>query len=90
MTPLYVIGTRLSIQPNVGEGDADLGERQGLLPIVLERCGNGEDVVRLRPTSEPYRGLLDCERKLVSEEGMGSLFRGWAWTALGLVLSVGN
>jgi solute carrier family 25 carnitine/acylcarnitine transporter 20/29 len=29
------------------------------------------------PYNPKYRGIVDCARKLIQSEGMGSLFRGW-------------
>ncbi|TDL13112.1 hypothetical protein BD410DRAFT_616896 [Rickenella mellea] len=43
-------------------------------------------IVRARDECEPYKGLSDCVRKIVSEEGYSSLFRGWWITFLGTFL----
>ncbi|TDL21110.1 hypothetical protein BD410DRAFT_790164 [Rickenella mellea] len=45
-----------------------------------------EYIVRARDACEPYKGLSDCVRKIVSEEGCSSLFRGWWITFLGTFL----
>jgi hypothetical protein len=89
LTPLEVIATRLSVQPNTAAGDhytaVGTGEE---MPEGVEYCGSGEDVIGLRPTTEPYEGALDCARKVIEEEGASSLYRGWLWTGLGNVFAV--
>ena len=77
LTPLEVIATRLSIQLN--NGGLESTEEEGL-PEGASYAGTDEDVIGLRPTADPYAGLLDCARKVVEEEGWQSLFRGWWWT----------
>ncbi|ORY32275.1 mitochondrial carrier domain-containing protein [Naematelia encephala] len=79
LTPLEIIGTRLSVQPNTGGLQAIPSEEEGL-PEGVEYAGTNEDVIGLRPTTDPYEGMLDCARKLVDEEGWQSLYRGWWWT----------
>jgi hypothetical protein len=39
--------------------------------------GLAEDVITLREGLEPYKGLVDCARSIVREEGLGTLWRGW-------------
>lgn len=101
LVPLDVVATRLSVQPYSPRGDhyASLGQKasdqfelneEGGAPHGLEYCGDGEDVIALRPVTEPYEGMIDCARKLASEEGVGSLYRGWIWSLLGNVLQSGG
>lgn len=87
LTPLEVIATRLSIQPNVGASTTGAGyslasgvDENGEQP---KYAGQDEDVIGLRPVEEPYGGALDCARKIWQEEGQASLWRGWIWTATG-------
>ncbi|EIW72509.1 hypothetical protein TREMEDRAFT_70739 [Tremella mesenterica DSM 1558] len=87
LAPLEVISTRLSVQPN--QGDLPLNDtEEGATPEGAQYAGTDEDVIGLRPTTEPYEGLVDCARKVVEEEGWPSLYRGWWWTALSNVLAV--
>ena len=87
LAPLEVVATRLSIQPNTG-GFAGGELEEGATPEGAEYAGTEEDVIGLRPTTEPYDGLVDCARKIVDEEGLSSLYRGWWWTALSNVAAV--
>lgn len=79
LAPLEVIATRLSIQPNHGGFEPVPGEEESL-PEGVSYAGTDEDVIGLRPTTEPYEGLVDCARKVIDEEGWQSLYRGWWWT----------
>ncbi len=94
LTPLEVIATRLSVQPNNGGGGVYSGVGSGVgageeeLPEGVEFSGTDEDVIGLRPGNEPYEGLVDCARKVGEEEGWASLFRGWWWTMGSNVLGV--
>lgn len=89
LAPLEVISTRLSVQPNTS-GYTGIAMEEGgeNVPEGVEYCGNGEDVIGLRPNTEPYEGLVDCARKIIQEEGAGSLYRGWWWTMLGNVVAL--
>jgi hypothetical protein len=86
LTPLEVIATRLSVQKNLAgvEGDEES------MPEGAEYAGTDEDVIGLRPSAEPYEGILDCAKKIEGEEGWASLYRGWWFTMGGNVLSVFN
>ncbi|WVN89864.1 uncharacterized protein L203_105094 [Cryptococcus depauperatus CBS 7841] len=79
-TPLEVIATRLSIQPNAGDV-TPLGETEP--PEGVTFCGTDEDVIGIRPATEPYLGMVDCTRKIIEEEGWTSLYRGFWFTMLG-------
>ncbi|WVQ97558.1 hypothetical protein IAU59_004672 [Kwoniella sp. CBS 9459] len=80
LTPLEVVVTRLSIQPNTG-GAIPTEEEAGP-PEGVSFCGTDEDVIGLRPTTDPYEGMVDCGRKIIEEEGWQSLYRGFWWTML--------
>ncbi|GFZ43673.1 hypothetical protein JCM24511_01393 [Saitozyma sp. JCM 24511] len=90
LSPLEVIATRLSVQPNQGGamGGAAPDHSEGETPEGVEYCGADEDVIGLRPTDDSYTGVVDCARKLIEEEGWQSLYRGWWWTLLGNVAAV--
>ncbi|WWC58478.1 uncharacterized protein I303_101021 [Kwoniella dejecticola CBS 10117] len=81
LTPLEVVSTRLSVQPNTPGAVATEEEEQGP-PEGVSFCGTDEDVIGLRPTTEPYLGMIDCGRKVIEEEGWQSLYRGFWWTML--------
>lgn len=90
LAPLEVVATRLSVQPNTGNNAGDHYSAVGQgeeMPEGVEYCGTGEDVIGLRPTSEPYEGMVDCARKMIQEEGGATLYRGWWWTGLGNVFA---
>ncbi|WWD21841.1 hypothetical protein CI109_106329 [Kwoniella shandongensis] len=82
LTPLEVVGTRLSVQANTG--GIVPSEEEGP-PEGVQFCGTDEDVIGLRPTTEPYLGMVDCGRKIIEEEGWQSLYRGFWFTMLGNV-----
>lgn len=84
LVPLEVIATRLSIQPNTG----GIVQEEETMPEGVEFCGTDEDVIGLRPTGEPYQGLVDCARTIIGEEGWTSLYRAWWWTMLSNVAAV--
>lgn len=90
LVPLSTIATRLSVQPYSPRGDhySVIGQDGAddvdvTPPNGLAYCGDGEDVISLRPVTEPYLGMVDCARKVVREEGTASLFRGWMWSGWG-------
>ncbi|KAK4687234.1 hypothetical protein P7C73_g2887, partial [Tremellales sp. Uapishka_1] len=87
LTPLEIIITRLSVQPNLG-GAIPTEDPEAGAPEGLTFAGTDEDVIGLRPTTEPYDGAVDCVRKIVDEEGWQSLYRGWWWTMGGNVFGV--
>lgn len=85
LTPLEVVQTKLSVQPNIGEVSVE--DPDGGAPEGLRFAGTDEDVVGLRPTTDPYTGFVDAVRKIVDEEGWQTLYRGWMWTSLGAVFA---
>lgn len=86
ITPIDVIVTKLSVQPNQG-GEVSVEDPDGDTPEGLRFAGTDEDVVGLRPTTDPYTGFRDAARKIVDEEGWQSLYRGWWWTSIAAVAS---
>lgn len=81
LCPIQVIITKLSVQPNLG-GEISVEDPEGDVPEGLRFAGQGEDVVGLRPTTEPYLGFVDAVRKIKEEEGWPTLYRAWWFTAL--------
>lgn len=91
LAPLEVLSARLSVQRNHPGGATSMPtsaeEREGMLSgsdseaVGLEFAGAEEDVIALRNEDEPYVNLMDAYRKVVLEEGMGTLYRCW-WLAL--------
>lgn len=67
-------------------------EREGMLSgthggedvdgVGLEYAGADEDVIALRDEDAPYLNLLDAYKKVVLEEGAGTLYRCWWLTLL--------
>jgi hypothetical protein len=88
LAPLEVMATRLSVQKNLGMAGPGAGGDEESMPEGAEYAGTDEDVIGLRPSAEPYEGILDCARKIGEEEGWQSLYRGWWWTMGSNVLSV--
>lgn len=86
LCPLEVVMTKLSVQPNLG-GEISVEDPEGDVPEGLRFAGQGEDVVGLRPTTDPYVSLVDAVRKIMDEEGWQALYRGWIWTLLGALFA---
>ncbi|KAG9125224.1 hypothetical protein FRC07_008520 [Ceratobasidium sp. 392] len=85
LCPLEVLATRLSVQRNHPSTDADRaidGESEPMPDYI----GEEEDVIALRSEEDPYRSLLDCGKRMVGEEGVGSLFRAWWLTMIAVTL----
>lgn len=90
LTPLEVLSARLSVQRNHPIGATSLPtssneEREGMLSGEgsqgLEYAGAEEDVIALRDEDTPYTSLLEAYRKVIDEEGKGTLYRCW-WLTL--------
>lgn len=78
--PLEVTETRLAIQRNKTS--------QGHSSEVSGASHEKKAVIRLRDEA-PYAGLVDCTRRIVVEEGWGTLYRTWPmmiFNALGLFI----
>jgi hypothetical protein len=86
--PLDAITTRLSIQNDLAEFAAVREEKEKMAaePAQLERCAVGSDVIRYRSGRPPYKGVLDCARRMAQEEGYSSLYRGWWFTLYGNIV----
>ncbi|KAG8695392.1 hypothetical protein FRC12_012571 [Ceratobasidium sp. 428] len=85
LCPLEVLATRLSVQRNHPTTDADRAI-DGASDPMPDYIGEEEDVIALRSEEDPYRSLLDCGRRMVNEEGVGSLFRAWWLTMIAVTL----
>lgn len=93
LTPLEVITARCSVQLSGGsialEGEDGLPSYSSVVPeSATDGEREGEPVVCLRHATSkgPYDGAVDCFQKIVKEEGIRALWRGWWYTALFLVL----
>ncbi|KZV88254.1 mitochondrial carrier [Exidia glandulosa HHB12029] len=91
LCPLEVIGTRLSLQrnhaPEGGFTAVSQDERAMGIEEEIEFAGSEEDVIGLRSEEDPYTGFVDCAKRIVAEEGIRVLLRGWWITLLGGVFS---
>ncbi|KAG9086239.1 hypothetical protein FS749_003793 [Ceratobasidium sp. UAMH 11750] len=85
LCPLEVLATRLSVQRNHSTTDADRAI-DGMSDPMPDYIGEEEDVIALRSEEDPYRSLLDCAKRMVGEEGVGSLFRAWWLTMVAVTL----
>ncbi|KAJ3554082.1 hypothetical protein NM688_g3289 [Phlebia brevispora] len=87
LCPLEVIATKLAIQRNHAAPEynsvAQEAEDDDITPDeYVEYAGAEEDVIGLRHEKDPYLGLIDCVKKVATEEGWQSLYRVWWLTAL--------
>lgn len=87
LAPIDIIIVKLSVQPNLGS-EISVEDPEGDVPEGLRFAGQGEDVVGLRPTTDPYTGFVDAARKINDEEGWQALYRGWWFTTLGALTRV--
>ncbi|QRV78480.1 mitochondrial carrier protein [Ceratobasidium sp. AG-Ba] len=85
LCPLEVLATRLSVQRNHSKTEADR-TIDGASDPMPDYIGEEEDVIALRSEDDPYRSLLDCGKRMVNEEGFGSLFRAWWLTMIAVTL----
>lgn len=85
LCPLEVLATRLSVQRNHPTTDADCAI-DGMADPAADYIGEEEDVIALRSEEDPYLGLSDCARRMIDEEGPGSLYRAWWLTMLAVTL----
>jgi hypothetical protein len=86
ISPIQVVQTKLTVQPNLGN-EITIGEPDAGTPESLRFAGTEQDVVGLRPTTDPYVGIVDATRKIIDEEGWQALYRGWWWTSLGALMA---
>lgn len=47
-----------------------------LVAVLISVCS------RLRNDKDPYLGLVDCAKRIIDEEGLRALYRGWWLTML--------
>lgn len=91
LCPLEVIATRLSLQrnhaPEGGFSAVNQDEHALAVEDEIEFAGSDEDVIGLRSEGDPYVGLVDCAQRILAEEGVRVLLRGWWITLLGGVFS---
>lgn len=91
LCPLEVIATRLSLQRNHSPDGGFAAIPQDDATMIVdddhEYAGSDEDVIGLRSEEDPYVGLVDCGRRILAEEGIRTLLRGWWVTILGGVFS---
>ncbi|PPQ77646.1 hypothetical protein CVT24_005473 [Panaeolus cyanescens] len=81
LSPIEVILARLSLQKNNGKTPAlESAEFEEETDRAV-RVEAEEDVILLHPESDRYRGLVDCFKKIVAEEGWITLYRGF-WATL--------
>ncbi|KAK7025537.1 hypothetical protein VNI00_015890, partial [Paramarasmius palmivorus] len=102
LTPLDVVITRLAIQRSNRNWVLDLETLPIQVPVRatsdlwdgngydgMERYSDTEDVLLFHEDfSDPYRGFMDCFRKILAEEGWIVLFRAWWFPILGQICSV--
>jgi len=89
LCPLELIVVRLALQKyrtthyhspsasvllTISDDEHEIGGLQGREGIQFL---GSEDVINLRGEIEPYGGLVDCAKKIVSEEGWNVFWRGW-------------
>ncbi|KAJ7849591.1 hypothetical protein B0H13DRAFT_1906129 [Mycena leptocephala] len=79
LTPLQVMGTRLTLQrlDATPEVPADTAP-----PMYSE-----EEVMEFRTQQAPYTSLFNCGKQMMEEEGVRVLFRAWWVTPLFILLS---
>lgn len=83
-TPSEDLNSESLPPPAVGQGGYQVApsqETEGLPNYQesegIEYAGSDEDVITLRADQEPYKGMVDCARCIVREEGWGTFWRGW-------------
>ncbi|KAJ6471150.1 hypothetical protein C8R47DRAFT_749892 [Mycena vitilis] len=79
LTPLQVMGTRLTLQRLNAAPDIPLD--------TTPPAYDAEEVMEFRTQQAPYTGLFDCGRQIVAEEGWRALFRAWWVTPALMVLT---
>jgi len=89
LCPLRVIGTRLSIQRNHSHRrDPNPAATSPQIHTPDEELfprASQEDVIAQRNDTDPYLGLVDCAKRIIAEEGWGTLWRAWGVTLLGVL-----
>ncbi|KAF9259075.1 hypothetical protein L218DRAFT_963944 [Marasmius fiardii PR-910] len=80
-TPLLNVNSRLAVQRIHKGDDVEISEAEVAAAIGIQVYSN-EEVIVLREEEDPYKGVFDCLKKVIAEEGWKSLFRAWWITAL--------
>lgn len=83
LVPLQVVSARLMVQRNGVDDDFGAAESGGVEGVVAEFCGT-ENVIQIPDERYPYLGLGDAVRRIIDEEGVWALYRGW-WVTLLLI-----
>ncbi|KAJ6507993.1 mitochondrial carrier [Mycena vitilis] len=82
--PLELIATRLALQRNYG--GLVFGEDSAAMNAAESgavAAAPVQFIPGLRSENEPYSGLIDCAKKIITEEGWPVLYRMWFLTFLG-------
>ncbi|EIW80724.1 hypothetical protein CONPUDRAFT_73781 [Coniophora puteana RWD-64-598 SS2] len=71
LTPVEVKSVRLAIQRNDAGPKLDSSSQEEVIDyeITVEYSGAEEDVIELKVDREPYEGVIDCAKCIVTEEG---------------------
>ncbi|KAH7883416.1 hypothetical protein F5I97DRAFT_1905034 [Phlebopus sp. FC_14] len=81
ITPLQVMMVRLAIQRN--HTPIPTPENDTVHIEEIAEFSSGEDqVLELRTEEQPYTGLWDCAKCIITEEGFWALYRAWWWTLI--------
>ncbi|KNZ81337.1 hypothetical protein J132_02027 [Termitomyces sp. J132] len=76
VVPLQIISTRLALQRNHASQTHSQDGTNGI-ESVLPVYSAEEDVIGLRDENDPYTSFFDCLKRMISEEGVATLFRAW-------------
>ncbi|KAF5384227.1 hypothetical protein D9615_003440 [Tricholomella constricta] len=82
LVPLQVMMMRLALQRNHERPEGVVSAREHLAVYAPE-----EDVIGLRDEADPYLSLVDCAKRMVAEEGYGTMFRAWWITFIPLLMA---
>jgi hypothetical protein len=88
LCPLEVIAIRISLQRDHPSEDVDASGMDIADGDGIQYSGQEEDVIGLRSEDDPYIGLVDCGKRIITEEGFGVLYRAW-WLTLMFSFSSG-
>ncbi|KAF8065010.1 mitochondrial carrier domain-containing protein [Lyophyllum atratum] len=87
LVPLDIMAARLALQRNHASA---VPQEEGIAleaPPVYPGAA-GEDVIGLRDEADPYLSFVDCAKRMVTEEGWGTMFRAW-WITFFPLLAAG-
>ncbi|KIM40522.1 hypothetical protein M413DRAFT_445968 [Hebeloma cylindrosporum] len=85
LSPVDVIVTRLAVQPVHGPPSASTEERDVEKNSTLMAPPS---YLHLTTEQQPYHGFVDCFIRIRSEEGMGTLYRSYWLTFLGIWIPI--